>query len=557
MKKILLFLILLSTCLSWINPFHYGIWRTAHSEFFIFFSLILLFIYTLINNQKLILNRSDLFFILISIIPIIQYLLGKIFFFGDAFIVSLYLLGFFIALTVGRNLTLSDKLNEKSFIFFSGVIIFSALISFYTQLNQWLMLGKYIVFIAEMPPGGRPFANFAQPNTLATFYLIAIFSSIYLYEKSRITKTTISILLVLLIFGITLTQSRTPWIFLSCFILWWFFKGRSMESSKLSTYHIMGFGSVFILFTFLVPYLSEVLFLSVQSLEQRMTGGMIRLSLWKQMLIAISNEPLWGYGWQQVSNAQIMTTLKYPISMWTEHSHNILIDLLVWNGIPLGVAIIIVICIWLKSFISPVIKIENFWFLSAVGAVIVHSMFEYPLEYAFLLLPVGFLLGLMQGENNRVSLISLSFSKAIIICILGISTFIIVFIDYSKLEKDMMLARFEVLNIGDLHANHKTPDVFLLTQLQAKIALMRTLPTENMSQVEQNQIYNTTLRYATQGALIKYAQVLALNGNKKKAQDQIYIINKLYKINLDYDLLLQLYSDKSLAYEWQNKEKFK
>src|SRR5690606_9529749 len=125
-------------------------------------------------------------------------------------------------------------------------------------------------------------------------------------------------------------------------------------------------------------------------------------------------------------------------------------------------------------------------------------------------------------------------SKAIIICILGISTFIIVFIDYSKLEKDMMLARFEVLNIGDLHANHKTPDVFLLTQLQAKIALMRTLPTENMSQVEQNQIYNTTLRYATQGALIKYAQVLALNGNKKKAQDQIYIINKLYKINLDY-----------------------
>lgn len=555
MKNTLLLLILSSAFLSWLNPFHYGIWVTAHSEFFIFFSLICLFCYTFYIHKKFILHSYDLLFLLIAIIPLLQYIFGKIFFFGDAIIASIYICSFILALAIGRTLAISSEQREKSFIIFAELIVFSALISFYAQLSQWFMLGKYTVFIAEIPPvNARPFANFAQPNTLATFYLIAIFSTIYLHEKSKISYLITTLLLIILLFGIAITQSRTPWVFLLCFIIWWIWKGLSLKLTRIKIYQVFIFSSVFILFTLLVPYVSELLLLSAHSLEERLTGGMARLNMWQQMLIAISNQPLAGYGWQQVSNAQIATTLQFSHFEWTEHAHNIFLDLLVWNGIPLGLFIITVIIVWITRFVHQANSIENFWFLCAIGAVIVHSMFEYPLEYAFFLLPMGFLLGLIQGYSQKDSLITFEKNTLLIILICGVILYIVVLIDYSKLEKDMMLARFEVLNIGDSHANHKTPDVILLTQLQAKIALMRTMPKENMSKAEQDLIYKVTSRYTTKGALIKYAQVLALNGNKKGAEEQLYIINKLYDANFSYETLLQLLNDKSLAYRWQNKE---
>lgn len=554
MKKILLLFILLSTFLSWLNPFHYGIWVTAHSEFFMFFSLIILFLYLFFTEKKIIFYHEDLFFLLIALIPITQYIFGKIFFFGDAFITSVYICSFVLVLAIGRTLAISVEQREKSFILFAGVVIFSALVSFYAQLSQWFMFGKYIVFIAETPPNARPFANFSQPNTLATFYLLGVFSVVYLYEKSKINGLITALLLTILIFGIALTQSRTPWVFLLSFIIWWSWKGVNLNSTKVKSLYVYINSCIFILFTWLVPYLSGLLLLSAHSLEERITGGMARLNMWQQMLIAISNQPISGYGWQQVSNAQVATTLEFSHFEWTEHAHNILLDLLIWNGIPLGLVIIIGIGIWISKFINVANTFENFWFLCAVGAIIVHSMFEYPLEYAFFLIPTGFLLGLIQGSSQSVPLVTLNKKSLLITLVCGVVIYIIVLADYIKLEKDMMLARFEVLNIGDLHANHKAPDVILLTQLQAKIALMRTLPIANMSQVEQDRIYEMASRFATQGALIKYAQVLALNGDKKGAEDQLLILKKMHGLNLDYDRLLQLNNQKSLIYKWQNKE---
>lgn len=62
--------------------------------------------------------------------------------------------------------------------------------------------------------------------------------------------------------------------------------------------------------------------------------------MWHQMLLAIKEQPLLGYGWNQVGVAQLSVYLDYPTTEWTEHSHNILLDLLIWNGIPLGILII-------------------------------------------------------------------------------------------------------------------------------------------------------------------------------------------------------------------------
>src|SRR5690606_23729852 len=263
---------------------------------------------------------------------------------------------------------------------------------------------------------------------------------VYLYEKSKINGLITALLLTILIFGIALTQSRTPWVFLLSFIIWWSWKGVNLNSTKVKSLYVYINSCIFILFTWLVPYLSRLILPSAHSLEERMTSGMARLNMWQQMLIAISNQPISGYGWQQVSNAQVATTLEFSHFEWTEHAHNILLDLLIWNGIPLGLVIIIGIGIWISKFINVANTFENFWFLCAVGAIIVHSMFEYPLEYAFFLIPTGFLLGLIQGSSQSVPLVTLNKKSLLITLVCGVVIYIIVLADYIKLEKDMMLA---------------------------------------------------------------------------------------------------------------------
>ncbi|HBA03866.1 MAG TPA: hypothetical protein DCW51_07910 [Clostridium sp.] len=114
----------------------------------------------------------------------------------------------------------------------------------------------------------------------------------------------------------------------------------------------------------------------------------------------------------------------------------------------------------------------------------------------------------------------------------------------------MMLARFEVLNIGNLHANHKTPDVILLTQLQAKIGLVRTQPRNNMTEQEIEEVRKAAYRHASSSALHRYAQVLALNGKLLSAQEHLNILEKMY--GKKYSLASLYDVQPTLAFEWMN-----
>ncbi|WP_168383691.1 PglL family O-oligosaccharyltransferase [Acinetobacter indicus] len=559
MSKLLILLIVILLGFAWLTPNHIFPWVTSHSEFSIFFALLLLFAYTVKNNRAIYLYKKNTIFLLISFIPIIQAFFDKVFFWGDAYISSLYIFGFIIALTIGNSLGKEDSSREKSFLIFSYIVIGTVLILILLQLCQWFSLNINTIYIAEMPPNGRPFANFGQPNTLATFLIFGIFSVLFLYERYKIGVFVCVLVISIILFGIVLTQSRTPWVFAIFFLIWWFWKAKK-SNLRIKTNGIFLGYAIYIFLLYLMPFISDYLLLSFSTVQQRATTGFQRLDMWQQMLIAIKNEPWLGYGWQQVSVAQVENTQFYPNTGWTEHSHNIILDLLIWNGIPLGFLIIFLIAWWLSQFIDLAHNAENFLFLSLTGALLVHGMLEYPLEYAFLLLPVGFLLGLIQVSsvnyevNNsfKYSFVAVPKCLNIVILILFVTIYTLVFTEYRIIEKDAQQARYEALNIGTLYAQHRAPDVLVLTQLQAQIALMRTQPNPHMSEEEIEFIKRVAYRYATKAALIRYSQVLALNGHKEEALKHLDIIEKMYQAKISYEALLNV--DESLAFMWKTSE---
>ncbi|WP_262442743.1 PglL family O-oligosaccharyltransferase [Acinetobacter ursingii] len=533
---------------SFLLPNHYYPWVSAYQDFSSFLALAIIF--TFFPKEQFILDLKFLFILFISLVPLIQVLSNKMFFFGDGLVAFIYIFSFGLAYIATLNLGRKDSIAPYLY-FISNIFIFSSIISLYVILKQWLLLTNGGIWMADLPPNGRPFANFGQPNNCATFLCMGLMACLYLYEKKYIHRFCGVLLASFILFGITLTQSRTAWVFALAFLIWWFWKSRYFQT-RLSKYSVFYFVGIFIFFILITPYVSD--YLGVTNTTDALTrasSGYLRIPMWHQMLLAIKEQPLWGYGWNQVSVAQLSVYLDYPTTEWTEHSHNILLDLLIWNGIPLGLVIIGFFTWWLYRLSQLAISIEPFIALSMVGAVLVHAMLEYPLDYAFFLLPVGFLLGLVQAQDKTIKVIEIPRTVVASLWTIFVVLYIWIFVEYQMIEKDVQLVRFEAFNIGTLHAEQAAPDVILLTQIREQIRFIRTQPKENMTPEQLDWMRKVAYRYSTSAALYRYAQALALNHQPELARKHLLILEKLHGQKYPFESLYQV--NQSLAFEWQNK----
>ena len=92
------------------------------------------------------------------------------------------------------------------------------------------------------------------------------------------------------------------------------------------------------------------------SLAQRAGSGHERLGMWMQIIHAIGERPWFGYGWNQTSVA-VVESIHFNTVKFGLIAHNIVLDLLVWNGLPLGFLIIAYFAIWL-FWLSKMQKIQ-------------------------------------------------------------------------------------------------------------------------------------------------------------------------------------------------------
>src|SRR5690606_30949599 len=84
----------------------------------------------------------------------------------------------------------------------------------------------------DLRPGGRPYANLAQPNNLATLLLFGLLASVYLRECAVLGRFPSALCSCLLLFGIALTQSRTAVLGLLVLAGWLLFARRCGWSTR-------------------------------------------------------------------------------------------------------------------------------------------------------------------------------------------------------------------------------------------------------------------------------------------------------------------------------------
>jgi O-antigen ligase len=123
---------------------------------------------------------------------------------------------------------------------------------------------------------------------------------------------------------------------------------------------------------------------------------------WPAMWDAAWREPLLGWGWMRVGAAQQAVALNHARSHeWISFSHNLFLDLLVWNGVIIGGVVCVAIIAWIISRCLRCRDPSTWAMLAAGGVLLTHALVEYPHAYLYFLLPMAVFIGVVEAQPEH------------------------------------------------------------------------------------------------------------------------------------------------------------
>lgn len=271
-------------------------------------------------------------------------------------------------------------------------------------------------WIARSSTPGRAGGNLRQPNHLSSLLLWSMASLVWLHEtlveRSAIAASRLkplralcALLMAALIFGVVLTVSRTGTVCIVLLALWGVFDRRLSRFSRVLLW--------------LVPLIYILCWLGVsewsQATAHNFAGGTqlhksdpssSRFGIWANTFELIKQNPWFGVGWGEFNFAWTLTPFPGRPTAFFDHTHNLPLQFLVELGIPLGTLVLGLLAwsLW-KAFRAcittpePDSRMVRTAFVMVL-MMVVHSMLEYPLWYAYFLLPTAFALGICLGHSG-------------------------------------------------------------------------------------------------------------------------------------------------------------
>jgi hypothetical protein len=527
--------------LAWFTAEYFPPWGSWHNEIGAFACGVWLFGGLLLRQgasgyRPLLLPRSAWPLVLLTLVVVLQAIAGRIVFFGDAFDLVIYLtLGIFVMAAghaFGRQeegyeavqAQLSTRVSS-----FAVLIVIGGLGSVFIALAQALDIWGGAAWIVRMPALRRPGANLAQPNQLATLILFSIASLVYLFESRRLRGLTASMIAVTLLSGLVITESRTG--VLSLFLLagWWMLK-RYRYSSKLPARSVVLFLAFFVTCFWFWPMFIN--FFNVEGGESaisqvNMQAG-TRLVVWPQLWQAALLRPWLGWGLGGVSAAHNAILDGYGISEPFTYAHNVVLDLAVGVGLPLTALLVTVTSVWVWRRGRAANDLSSWYCLALALPFGMHSMLEFPFAYAYLLVPVLFLLGALEAQRASIDVIRIPWRIAVGCWVIVSTAMVWSAIEYILIEEDFRVARFEAMNIGQTASEYERPKIYILSQLNALSDVARIVPSPNMTSDRIDLTRKVAMRFPGSATQNRYALSLALNGNPEEAIRQLKVMRAMH-----------------------------
>ncbi len=260
--------------------------------------------------------------------------------------------------------------------------------------------------IARSATVGRAVGNLRQPNHLSTLLVLAACGSVWMGRRSKWSIAISVAVFVACIGGVVGTASRTGMVGMVLFVLWgWRDRGlpKPMRMVLLSTplIYAMFWGGMW----WWAQAGSGHVFAAQERLHDGSDISSSRFKIWADTLHLIGEQPWTGVGWGQFNLAWTLSEFPHRPIAFFDHTHNIVLQWAVELGIPMAMLLLVLCTIGLwpifKVFIeNSDAEIPNqrqgvrFTAACMLGMLALHSLLEYPLWYAYFLLPGAFAWGL-------------------------------------------------------------------------------------------------------------------------------------------------------------------
>ncbi|MEO8151556.1 MAG: Wzy polymerase domain-containing protein [Rhizobacter sp.] len=317
-----------------------------------------------------------------------------------------------LALTVAAAVS-TESCGETVFRAFCLALLLAGVLSLLVALVQYFVPewadGNWI---ARAAAGGRAGGNLRQPNHLSSLLLLAMASLFWLHENLverdpsfalKPLRTATTALVIALLFGVVLTVSRTGTVCVVFLALW-----------GVIDRHLSRFTRVLL---WLAPLVYVLCWLGVSEWAQtgahdfagatqlhKADPSSSRFGIWANTFTLIAQNPWFGVGWGEFNFAWTLTPFPGRPGAFFDHTHNLPLQFLVELGIPLGTLVLTLLgwALW-KAFVacreapaSDSLTVRSAFVM--VLMMVVHSMLEYPLWYAYFLLPTAFAFGICLGR---------------------------------------------------------------------------------------------------------------------------------------------------------------
>jgi O-antigen ligase len=266
------------------------------------------------------------------------------------------------------------------------------------------------VWIAHSSFGGRVGGNLRQPNHLSSLLLWSVVALAWLHDthieralRPKYVARAVSVLLLFgFLLGVVLTVSRTGSVCVLMLALW-ALCDRSL--SRFMRGALLGAPLLYLVGWWSAEQWAQMGVHAFSGADQLNKADLSssRFAIWQNTLALLAKHPWTGVGWGEFNFAWTLTPFPGRPTAFFDHTHNLPLQLLVEMGIPLGGLVLgalawglvrsVMACFKVLSSERPMVRSA----LVMVLMMCVHSMLEYPLWYAYFLLPTAFAFGVCLG----------------------------------------------------------------------------------------------------------------------------------------------------------------
>ena len=270
--------------------------------------------------------------------------------------------------------------------------------------------------IAQSGLPGRAVGNLRQPNHLASLLVWSLIALVPLVEWRRVPRWLGLAIGVLVMVGVVLSGSRTGlYAGTAVLVLWgavewlavWIW-GASESRLSVGTRTVLVATAVFPLSVYFWPWLSaHVPFMphAVGAATRLSEGDSSHLAIWRNAIEMVRQQPWQGVGWGEFNFAWTLTPFPHRPTAFFDHTHDLPLQLIVELGFPLATLVLGLLLWALGQGLVRVWKTQGeaghgaraaWMMILMIG---IHSLDEYPLWYAYFLLPAAWAWGFTLGSG--------------------------------------------------------------------------------------------------------------------------------------------------------------